>query len=283
MKSSGIHSGRKFTWILILHEIHTSRWRHQMETFSTLLAICAGNSPVSGEFPTQRPVTRSFDVFFDLHPNERLSKHSWGWWLETQSSPLWRHSNVGNHSHITSPRGQWVSFLWRWNSFHGNKMISRNWNRNPKITWKLKFEDCETHCAKFSNKKIMYIFQTLHLQRLSFDFNSLMYIGYTYIYIGRSCSTRAIVDHSRVASCWTHKTILWEAISAFWTNLYFYYYIETDTKWLPFCRRHFNCTSLSENCWLLVRIPPKCVSKRPNNISRALVHIMAWRRTGSWL
>ena len=43
-----------------------------METFSVLLAICAGNSPVPGEFPAQRPVTRSFDVFFDLHPNKRL-------------------------------------------------------------------------------------------------------------------------------------------------------------------------------------------------------------------
>ena len=40
-----------------------------MEIFSALLAICAGNSPVTGEFPTQRPVTRSFDVFFDLRPN----------------------------------------------------------------------------------------------------------------------------------------------------------------------------------------------------------------------
>ena len=38
-----------------------------METFSSLLAICAGNSPGTGEFPTQRPLTRSFDVFFDLH------------------------------------------------------------------------------------------------------------------------------------------------------------------------------------------------------------------------
>ena len=37
-----------------------------METFSALLAICAGNSPVSGEFPAQRPVTQSFDVFFDV-------------------------------------------------------------------------------------------------------------------------------------------------------------------------------------------------------------------------
>ena len=37
-----------------------------METFSALLILCAGNSPVTGEFPAQRPVTRSFDVFFDL-------------------------------------------------------------------------------------------------------------------------------------------------------------------------------------------------------------------------
>ena len=41
-------------------------WHHRMETFSALLAICAGNSPVPGEFPAKRPVTRSFDVFFDL-------------------------------------------------------------------------------------------------------------------------------------------------------------------------------------------------------------------------
>ena len=70
-----------------------ARWRHQIETFSTLLAICAGNSPVPGEIPAQRPVTRSFDVFFDLRLNKRLSKQSWGWWFETLSCPLWRHRN----------------------------------------------------------------------------------------------------------------------------------------------------------------------------------------------
>ena len=68
-------------------------WRHQMETFSALLAICAGNSPVTGEFPTQRPVTRSFDVYFDLRPNKWLSEQSWGWWFETPSCSLWRHRN----------------------------------------------------------------------------------------------------------------------------------------------------------------------------------------------
>ena len=73
-------SGQAGTW-----------WRHQMETFSTLLAICAGNSPFPSEFPIQRPVTQSFDVFFILRPNKRLSKQWWGWWFETPS--LWRHYN----------------------------------------------------------------------------------------------------------------------------------------------------------------------------------------------
>ena len=68
-------------------------WWHQMETFSALLAICAGNSPVTGEFPGQRPVTRSFDVFFDLRLNKRTRKHSWDWWFETPSCSLWRHCN----------------------------------------------------------------------------------------------------------------------------------------------------------------------------------------------
>ena len=65
-----------------------------METFSALLAICAGNSPVNGEFPSQRPVTRSVDVFFDLSLNKRLSKQSKPWWFETSSCSLWRHRNV---------------------------------------------------------------------------------------------------------------------------------------------------------------------------------------------
>ena len=68
-------------------------WRHQMETYSALLAICAGNSPVTGEFPTQRPVTQSFDVFFHLSLIKRLNKQSRGWWFETPSRPLWRHCN----------------------------------------------------------------------------------------------------------------------------------------------------------------------------------------------
>ena len=65
-----------------------------METFSALLALCAGNSPVIGEFPTQRPVTRSFGVFFDLRLHIWLSRPSWGWWFEKPSCSLWRHCNA---------------------------------------------------------------------------------------------------------------------------------------------------------------------------------------------
>ena len=55
-----------------------------------------------GEFPTQRPVTRSFDVYFDLRPNKRLSKQPWGWWFDTLSCSLWRHRN------------EYLSLIWLW-------------------------------------------------------------------------------------------------------------------------------------------------------------------------
>ena len=67
------------------------KWKH----FRTaLLALCARNSPVTGEFPSQRPFARNFDVFFDLCLNKRFSKQLWGWWFETASYSLWRHFNV---------------------------------------------------------------------------------------------------------------------------------------------------------------------------------------------
>ena len=69
--------------------------KHSMMTSSNgnifrVTGIWAGNSPVPGEFTALRPVTRSFDVFFDL----RLSKQSWGWWFQTLSRPLWCHRNA---------------------------------------------------------------------------------------------------------------------------------------------------------------------------------------------
>ena len=85
-------------WILML-PTHKQPWYwackmmtiHQIEIFSALLAICVGNSPVTGEFPTQRPVMQSFDVYFDLCLNKRWSRQLEGRWVETPSRPLWHH------------------------------------------------------------------------------------------------------------------------------------------------------------------------------------------------
>ena len=71
---------------------------HNMMTSSNgnifrVIGLCAGNSPVTGEFFAQRPVTRSFDVFFHMCPNKRLSKQPRGWWFETPSCSLWRRCN----------------------------------------------------------------------------------------------------------------------------------------------------------------------------------------------
>ena len=79
-------------WSFNWHQtMKQSSWRrHQMQTFSVLLAFCAGNSPVTGEFPTQRPVTRSFDIFFDLHLNQQLGKQWRLRWFETISRSVWR-------------------------------------------------------------------------------------------------------------------------------------------------------------------------------------------------
>ena len=105
--------------------LRPNRWTwycHQMETFSALLAICAGNSPVTGEFPSQRPVARSFYVFFDLCLNKRLSKQSWRRWFETLSRSLWRHHNAcwlcrytkQSNDHLTNfSRNRWRKpYLW---------------------------------------------------------------------------------------------------------------------------------------------------------------------------
>ena len=114
-------------------------WRHQMETswFSALLAICAGNSPVSSEFPAQRPVTRSFDIFFDLRLNKRLSKQSWDWWFETLSCPLWRHCNeklyLASAAHLCCQK------------FHNAKLVlsKGHVNINIEVPW----QNCRRVCS----------------------------------------------------------------------------------------------------------------------------------------
>ena len=101
-----------------------------METFSALLTFCTGNSPVTGEFPSQRPVTRNFDVFFDPCQNKRLSKQSWGWWFETQSRSLWRHCNV-DHIPCRYCTCMWFDTYHRWcillsYLYHGRRFADDN-------------------------------------------------------------------------------------------------------------------------------------------------------------
>ena len=71
-------------FIVLLYTMMTSSNRN---IFRVIGLLC-------GKFPSQRPAARSFDVFFDLHLNKRLSKQSWGWWFKTPLCPLWRHCNV---------------------------------------------------------------------------------------------------------------------------------------------------------------------------------------------
>ena len=68
-------------------------WCHQMETISALLALCARNSPLTGEFPHKGQWRGAlvFSLIFAL--NKQLSKQSWSWSFETLSRWLWYHCN----------------------------------------------------------------------------------------------------------------------------------------------------------------------------------------------
>ena len=96
-------------------------WRHQ--TFSALLAIYAGNSPVTSEFPAQRPVTRSFDVFFDLRLNGRLSK-------QRETGNLRRHRA---HYDVTAMPLLFYSEVV--SAFCGSRMIAMNKNPHELCIW----------------------------------------------------------------------------------------------------------------------------------------------------
>ena len=93
--------------VLLIHhqrhavsELTSARWRHQMGSFPALLALCEGNPPVIGGFPSQRPVTRNYDVFFDLRLDKRLRKQSRRRWFET---PL--RDEGDDHHATTGPLG----------------------------------------------------------------------------------------------------------------------------------------------------------------------------------
>ena len=81
-------------------------------------------------FPSQRPATRSFDVFFDLRLNKHLSKQSWGWWFETPSRSLWRHRNESSISCFGS------SFINAFFRFSSVKVLLFDPKHDDVIKWK---------------------------------------------------------------------------------------------------------------------------------------------------
>ena len=143
-----------------------------METFSALLAICVGNSPVPGEFPAQRPVTRSFVVFFDLRLNKRLSKQSWGWWFETPSRPLWRHRNV----RMINERTNFVGFLCCYiaDVFCG-KIWRIYWTIPPSIFWRRKSWAYFLSIAWIKLRLCSANHRTGYFSNLNFDWLSLLW------------------------------------------------------------------------------------------------------------
>ena len=133
---------RRWTW-----------WRHQMETFSALQAICKGTSPVPGEFPAQRPVTRSFNVLFDLRLNKRFSKQSICWWFETLPYPLWRHCN-GKDMVITY---QWTDWMLR--LIHVTISVNIFWLKRPKAL-KSTYTSVMRHFVRVPQPRVLRMTQT---------------------------------------------------------------------------------------------------------------------------
>ena len=168
-----------------------------MEPFSALLALCAGNSPVSGEFPAQRPETRSFDVFFDLRVNKRLSKQSLGW-FETLSRSLWRHRNI-----LKQPLSVWTNV-----SHHST--ITCNILNTPKqiyiyISVMYLNDSCYNltllchlgHCVTVWNPQICTVFAYIHIHT---------YI-YIYMYIFSSYHMDNLPIYSRLRLVYWYSVI----------------------------------------------------------------------------
>ena len=102
------------------------------------------------------PVPRTFDVYFDLRLNKRLSKQSWGWWFETLSSPLWRHSNALQSntwwSNCESKNGSRISNAWYTQSTRCTNLTFTPFNTWNVILMKFEWGNIHKHifsCAVF--------------------------------------------------------------------------------------------------------------------------------------
>ena len=133
---------RPFIWIFtqlcqtwFLHATYMPHWilltmmtSSNGNIFRVTGPLC-GEFTGHGEFPTQRPVTRSFDVFFDMRLNKRLSKRPWGWWIDTPSWALWRHCNV--HSEMNNSRYAWWCHDMERFPYYWTFVREIHWSRMP--------------------------------------------------------------------------------------------------------------------------------------------------------
>ena len=112
-----------------------SWWRHEIETFSALLAFCAGTSPVTGKFPAQKQWRGAlmFSLICTLH--KRLSKQSRGWWFETPSRSLWRHCNVWV-LYLVTVQHHWIVWL-KVSGIWCQKLLNRRITSVLKFIWSL--------------------------------------------------------------------------------------------------------------------------------------------------
>ena len=122
----------------VLRSVTSRRWFMMTSSNGNIFRVTGplcGEFTGPGEFPAQRPVTRSFDVFFDLRLNKRLSKQSWDWWFETPAWSLWRHRNVLEliksryFRHCYKGDKNWTSLQYR------NRVIART-QREHETTFK---------------------------------------------------------------------------------------------------------------------------------------------------
>ena len=125
-----------------------------METFSALLSLYVGSSPVTCEFPSQRQVTQSSNVSYDLRLNKPLSKQPRRRWFDTLFCSLWRHCNLTFGGRISSVlecgtcqslSGFPLTLRWRHNDHAGVSnhqphgcLLNRLFRRKSKKTSKLR-------------------------------------------------------------------------------------------------------------------------------------------------
>ena len=180
-----------------------------METFFALLAFCVGNSPVTGEFLSQRPVTRGFDVFFDLHLSKQLSKKSRRRWFETTWRWLWRHYNEirNEEDYSLSSKsiytvafatclttffsmvqiGQIVQLLTHWGRYKmaaiSQTILSNSFSWMKMLEFRLKFHQNLFHRVQFTIFQHCLKQWWLDYRRIyaSLGLNELTYIRYPYL------------------------------------------------------------------------------------------------------